>query len=392
MTPIRVLELRSVRGTGGGPEKTILAGAARSDPGRFAVTVCYIRDRRDEIFALDRVAADLGVDYVEVAERHSFDRGIWKQLRALVRDRHIDIVHAHEYKTDLLALLLARAEGVVPLSTVHGWSGASRRELLCYYPADRQILRRFPRVIAVSGAIKERLVRAGAAADRVKTVLNGIDATVFQRQAARVLPARAALGLAADALVVGAVGRLESEKRYDVLIDAVARLRRTRPDVRLVIAGKGSLGEALKAQAQTLGVGDACVFAGHCPDVTDIYHAMDLFAQSSDTEGTPNAVLEAMAFEVPIVATAVGGTQDLITDRVHGLIVPRRDPDALAAAMLETLADPRAAGTRVIAARRRVEGELSFDARMNAVERIYEELAALRKETPALWLPVREKR
>jgi glycosyltransferase involved in cell wall biosynthesis len=391
VTPIRVLELRSVRGTGGGPEKTILAGAARSDPRRFAVTVCYIRDRRDEEFALDRVASDLGVDYVEVVERHSFDRGIWKELRALVRDRHIDIVHAHEYKTDLLALLLARAGGVVPLSTVHGWSGASLRELLCYYPADRQILRRFPRVIAVSGAIKARLVRAGAVADRVTTVLNGIDATVFRRQAARAQAARAALGLAEDALVVGAVGRLESEKRYDVLIDAVARLHRTRPGVRLVIAGKGSLGETLKAQAQTLGVGDACVFAGHCPDVTDIYHAMDLFAQSSDTEGTPNAVLEAMAFEVPIVATAVGGTQDLITDRVHGLIMPRRDPDALVAAMLETLADPRATRTRVIAARRRVEEELSFDARMNAVERIYEELAALRKETPALWLPVREK-
>jgi glycosyltransferase involved in cell wall biosynthesis len=391
VTPIRVLELRSVRGTGGGPEKTILAGAARSDPRRFAVTVCYIRDRRDEVFALDRVASDLGVDYVEVVERHSFDRGIWKELRGLVRDRHIDIVHAHEYKTDLLALLLARAEGVVPLSTVHGWSGASLRELLCYYPADRQILRRYPRVIAVSGAIKARLVRAGAAADRVTTVLNGIDALVFQRQAARVQPARAALGLAEDALVVGAVGRLESEKRYDVLIDAVARLRRTRPGVRLVIAGKGSLGDALRAQAQTLGIGDACVFAGHCPDVTDIYHAMDLFAQSSDTEGTPNAVLEAMAFEVPIVATAVGGTEDLIADRVHGLIVPRRDPDALAAAMLETLADPRATRTRVIAARRRVEEELSFDARMDAVERIYEELAALRKETPAVWLPVREK-
>jgi len=71
--------------------------------------------------------------------------------------------------------------------------------------------------------------------------------------------------------------------------------------------------------------------------------------------------------------------------------MPRRDPDALAAAMLETLADPRATRTRVIAARRRVEEELSFDARMDAVERIYEELAALRKETPAVWLPVREK-
>jgi len=85
------------------------------------------------------------------------------------------------------------------------------------------------------------------------------------------------------------------------------------------------------------------------------------------------------------------GGEDLIADRVHGLIVPRRDPDALASAMLETLADPRATRTRVIAARRRVEEELSFDARMDAVERIYEELAALRKETPAVWLPVREK-
>src|SRR6185369_5453685 len=79
VTPIRVLELRSVRGTGGGPEKTILAGAARSDPARFAVTVCYIRDQRDGIFALDKTAADLGVDYVEVRERHSLDRAVWPE-------------------------------------------------------------------------------------------------------------------------------------------------------------------------------------------------------------------------------------------------------------------------------------------------------------------------
>src|SRR5436190_12996101 len=135
--PVRVLELRSVRGTGGGPEKTILAGAARSDPRRFAVTVCYIRDRRDDVFALDSVAAGLGVDYVEVIERHSFDRAIWPALRALVRSRRIDIVHAHEYKTDLLAWLLGRAEDVVPLSTVHGWSGGGVRETWLYYPADR---------------------------------------------------------------------------------------------------------------------------------------------------------------------------------------------------------------------------------------------------------------
>ena len=100
MTPIRILELRSVRGTGGGPEKTILLGAARSDPARFAVTVCYIRDARDEVFSIDKRAAAMGVDYEEVVERHSFDPSVLGAIGSLIRRRRIDIVHAHDYKTD----------------------------------------------------------------------------------------------------------------------------------------------------------------------------------------------------------------------------------------------------------------------------------------------------
>src|SRR4029078_10683902 len=115
--PVRVLELRSVRGTGGGPEKTILLGAARADPARFGVTVCYVRDLRDQLFEMDERARALGVDYVEIHERHSFDPAICRKLRALVRTQRIQIVHSHEYKTNLLAWLLARAENVIPLST-----------------------------------------------------------------------------------------------------------------------------------------------------------------------------------------------------------------------------------------------------------------------------------
>jgi hypothetical protein len=88
--------------------------------------VCYIRDRRDEVYALDRLAADMGVDYVEVHERHSFDRGIWPALRRLLRDRRIDTVHGHDCTTNLLAFLLARADGVVP-GTAHGWTGQTTR-------------------------------------------------------------------------------------------------------------------------------------------------------------------------------------------------------------------------------------------------------------------------
>ena len=85
--PVRVLELRSVRGTGGGPEKTILMGAAMADPRSTHVTVCYLRDRRDGIFAVDARARTARVDYVEVLERHSFDPGVWAALRRIIRDQ-----------------------------------------------------------------------------------------------------------------------------------------------------------------------------------------------------------------------------------------------------------------------------------------------------------------
>src|SRR5690349_9916704 len=115
----RVLELRSVRGTGGGPEKTILAGASRADK-RFAVTVCYLRDVRDRVFGIDERARQMPIDYVEIRERHSFDPTIGPALVRLVRDRGVDIVHAHDYKTGALALVLAQVTGIVPLATAHG--------------------------------------------------------------------------------------------------------------------------------------------------------------------------------------------------------------------------------------------------------------------------------
>jgi glycosyltransferase involved in cell wall biosynthesis len=373
-SPIRVLELRSVRGTGGGPEKTILLGAARTDPRQFAVTVCYIRDRRDDVFSLDHLARKLGVDYVQIFERHSFDRRIWPALRQLVRDRGIDIVHAHEYKTDVLALLLARAEGVAPLATAHGWTGHSPRETKIYYPADRFVLRRFPRVISVSGEIRDCLINSGADPAKVTTVLNGIDPALFKHHEGRAEQMRASFGFSADDIVIGSVGRLERQKRFDLLIETLARLRRAGLNVKLVIAGDGSLRSALTEAAEAWGVTDACVFAGHRPDVSDILHAFDVFVQSSDYEGTPNSVLEAMAVETPVVATTAGGTGELAHHGVHGLLVSPGDTVGLADAIRRTVDEPGQTAHRVAAARRRVEGELSFETRMRTVEQIYQEL------------------
>lgn len=379
--PLRVLELRSVRGTGGGPEKTILAGARRRTPG-IEVTVCYIRDARDAVFSIDRRAEGAGVDYLELRERHSFDWSVWSSLRQLIRSRQIDLVHAHEYKSDLLAFLVAKAERIVPLATAHGWTGHSARERRLYYPADKRILARYPKVIAVSGEIKSELVSRGADARRVEVVLNGIAPDVFWREASRRDMERRRFGLGADDVAIGAVGRLEPQKRFEVLIESFADLRRSHPSARLLIAGEGSQRQRLEEQIAQLGLGACCRLVGQVSDIVALHCALDVFVQSSDYEGTPNSVLEAMAMETPIVATAAGGTAELMTDGIHGLLVPGSDPELLRQALDRLLADPKGAASRAAAARARVESELSFDRRMQRVEDIYEELMTGRRDEP----------
>jgi glycosyltransferase involved in cell wall biosynthesis len=369
-----VLEFRCAEGVGGGPEKTILLGAGRADPRRHAVTVCYVRNEKDAGFDIDARAARLGLDYAEVRQHGPFDLRVLAAVRRLVRERGIDIVHAHDYKTDLLALVLARQEGVIPLATAHGWTGHTRRERWLYYPLDRRLLARFPRLIAVSGQIRAELVRAGAPPERVRVVLNGIDHIAFRRDPGLRRSARERFGLADGEWAIGAVGRLAPQKRFDVLLQAFARLRRRHLPVRLLVAGEGELRGALTAEVRRLGVDGACRFLGHVADVRPFHHALDVLAQASDYEGTPNAVLEAMALETPVVATDVGGTCELLAHGVHGLLVPPRDPEALAAGIEASLAERAAATLRAAAARARIEADLSFEARTRAVEAIYEEL------------------
>lgn len=380
--PVRVLELRSVRGTGGGPEKTILLGAALTDKRRAEIAVCYIRDARDGVFGIDAWAKSLGIPYLEVTERHSIDPAVLPALRQIVRDRRIDIVHAHDYKTDLLGLLLARLDGVIPLATAHGWTGHSWKEQRVYYPGDRWLLARYAQVIAVSEEIRQVLIASGARPERVTTVLNAIDPAKFRRDSAQEPSARAALGLPADAVVFGSVGRAEPQKRFDLLIEAFAAIARDR--AQLVIVGEGSSLAALRQQAERLGAAGARVhLLGHRTDVPMLHHAFDVFVQASDYEGTPNAVLEAMALGTPVVATRAGGTAEIAQDGLHGLLVNCGDRDGLARAMAALADDPARGRALAMAARQRVETELSFARRVATLEDIYDRLVRERVEKDA---------
>jgi glycosyltransferase involved in cell wall biosynthesis len=166
-------------------------------------------------------------------------------------------------------------------------------------------------MIAVSTQIRQELLSRGAAPDRVRVILNGIDHHAFQRDPALEQQIRAELGILPDDIVIGSIGRLEPQKRFDLLIEACAAARRQSPRLRLLIAGDGSLRHELEAVASRLLPAGACRLLGHRTDVVALHHAFDVYVQSSDYEGTPNAVLEAMALKRPSSRDA-GGTAEIV--------------------------------------------------------------------------------
>ena len=374
--PIRVLELRAVTGQGGGPEKTLLNGAAQADPLRLAVTLCFMRRPNPEPLWVKARAAQLGVDYVEIVDRHPLEPKTWPTLLRLVRDRGIHIVHSHDYKANFYARLLARHAEVAAVATAHGWTGSTLRELLLYYPADRRLLAGFAKVIAVSGEIGNRLIDAGADARRIEVLLNGIAPSTTAPPGSTRDELRAEWGFTRGERVIGTVGRLERQKRVDLLIEAFVAVRRLHAEARLLIVGEGDLGAALRRQAESAGVASDCRFLGYRHDVDRVLTGIDLYVQSSAYEGSANAVLEAMLVGAPVVATAVGGTAELLTHGVHGLLVDPGDLPGLQSAIEAVWSDPEAAARRARAAQERARGELSFARRERRLLEIYEDVLA----------------
>ena len=202
----------------------------------------------------------------------------------------------------------------------------------------------------------------------------GVDTARFApRDRAR---ARAALGLDAERHVVGTIGRLNAQKGHTYLLQAAERLAERRADIEWVIAGDGEVRARLEAEARLRGLEQHVRFLGHRSDVPEILAALDVFVLSSNFEGMCFAVAEALAVEVPVVATDVGGVSQSVVDGETGLLVPPRDPAALADA-IERLVDDGDEATRLgSAGRQRVEELYDLSEMAAATERLYARVLA----------------
>lgn len=378
---INVVHLRSSRGTGGGPDKTLLFSALEGDREAFNMHVVYLKSENDPDFDLEERAKKLGVEsFTAIGERSRFDLRAMKALLRLLRDKQADVLSCHCYKSDLYGLILSRFHPMKLLTTVHGpiaerahqWSRSNWKVRYLYDQLDYRLLRYFDHVIIVAETMRKAIVHYGVDPQRITCVRNAIDANYFSKAEGGDLRCR--FGIPAEAKVIGAVGRLDQQKDYPNLMAATRILVDEGHNVFCVVAGMGPQEQGLRQRVQALGLSQRFLFLGHFQDVREVFQMMDIYALSSITEGLPNTVLEAMAMEVPVVSTRVDGVAEVVDHQREALLVPSRDSTQLAAAIRRLLENPVLAQELSQAARARIERDFSFATRMRRVEGIYRNL------------------
>jgi glycosyltransferase involved in cell wall biosynthesis len=366
----------------GGAQENTLFCVAHQDRSRFAVGL--VAGRGGVLDDEARAIADADVRIVPWLRHpiHPFwDAVALARLAAHFRRERVHVVHTHSSKAGILGRLAARIAGVpVLVHTVHGWSFNDAQ-----HPAVRRVFTVLERAV---GSFTDRIVvvseadrRKGLALgigreDRYRLLRSGIDPTIYERPVVRREEVRAALGFAAEHTVVGMLACLKPQKAPLDFVEAAAAAHARNPALRFFIAGDGEMRPAVEARVRERGLDEVVRPLGWRRDVPDLLHAMDLFLLTSRFEGLPRAVLQAMAAGVPVVATAVDGTPEVVRDGETGVLVPPGDPCAAADRVLALAADPDARARYAARAREALSG--SFDIRMmvRQLEDLYIEVLA----------------
>lgn len=338
----------------------------RYDASRFEVGLCGLKGPEPA----SRLLEDQGIA-VHHLGRSRFDPRILRDLVALARRREARVLHVHGYAAANFGRLAARRVGAALVLHEHF---ADPRMPAYQALADRLLSGLTDRAIAVSESTRQFLVRQRhVPEERIRLIWNGAPLAEFSspdREAARAL--RRDLGVPEGAPVVGSIGRLSAQKGHRYLLDAAAQVLARRPEARFLIVGDGDLSEELKSQAALLGILPQVLFVGHRSDIPLVLGTIDVLCISSTYEGTPLTLFEAMASGKPIVSTAVDGCREVLKDGLTGVLVPPRDPGALAEALLRVL-DDGALREGLSGAARRASEQYDIGSCVSQMEALYDE-------------------
>jgi len=355
----------------GGPERQMIGLATALLPDVRTVFCLYRNRGKSQEFR--GKLEENGLEY------HVLDHDtphLWSMVSELakrLRSMSADVLCCHGYKADVVGLLATRRLGLPIVSVSRGWTWETWRVRL-YERLDRACLPRMDRVVCVSEGQAIKVRKAGVATGKVTTIRNAIGVERFARPD---LPARdelLAMFPRPPQRIVGSAGRLSPEKGFGVLVEAAAIVAAKDSGVAFIHFGDGRLRQSLEARIKELGIADRFVLTGFRGDLDRFLPHWDVLVLPSFTEGLPNVVLESYAAGVPVVATAVGGTPEVVADGVDGYLVPPGDPSALAGRILDILGMGVASKDMGRRGQDRIKTEFTFGAQAQRYRQLFRDL------------------
>ena len=370
-----VLHTRVVSGHGGGPEKTLLNSPRFLKELGYDSICVYFRDPADAGFqSIVARAEESKTPLIAVDDHGATDWRLLQRISKLLKTvANRDLIwHGHDYKSNLVGILLRRRHPMHVVSTVHGWVLKTWKTPL-YYAIDRWCLKRCEQVVCVSTDLHADCLKLGVPDAKLHLIDNAIDLEQYDRKLTTA-EAKHKLNLPDERWHLGAVGRLAPEKGFDYLIRAVAALTDAGVDVGLSILGDGPQQQELETLVSDLNLGDRVHLVGHVTNPKPYYESMDVYVLSSLREGLPNVLLEAMAYGIPLVATAVAGIPRLIDGESNGVLIPPSDAKSIADAITQLIHNPCDREKLGAGGRTTVEQRFCFQTRMTKIVDAYEQL------------------
>lgn len=366
---IRVLDLRDSPWVDG-PGRTILdCAVSLQNDGRFQFIIGTFSGgiAKSNVYADEAKKRGLGV--VVIKESSAFDWRVLRQVQSFISANNIDIVHTHDLRSNFFGLLGARMSGKPVVTTVHGWI-ANDNKGKAFVFADKFLLRFFDYIVAVSQRTANLLEKALIRPKKINVIHNAlkIDTYRLNRGDNRF---RKEIGVSPETTLIANIGRLSPEKGQLEFLQAGKLILRKYPTVRLVLIGIGPDQDKLRSFVDENQMGSAVTFAGFRKDMVCTYNSIDLVVQSSFTEGMPNVVLESLLMEVPVIATDVGGTAEIVTDGVTGILIKPRDIPELARKVESFLEEPERFRNMAKRGRTTIQNNFDHSTRAQKLAHVY---------------------
>lgn len=362
---LTVMHLRACNFVGG-PEKQILEHFARLDPQRFRpILGTYVDGTADP---LGDAAAALGFGVIRMHSLSPLNPSSIYQLSATLKQHRVDILCTHGYKPNILGCLAARLARIPTIAISRGWTWESPK-IRIYEALDRLFLRFADHVVAVSAGQQQKIIASGVRPDKVSVIHNAINLEKTAVSSATGL--RQQLGLPADARIIASAGRLSPEKNYATMIEVALQICSSHPQVYFMVFGEGFLRPELEQKIESTGLQGRFLLPGFRKDLQSLLPHIDIFMLPSFTEGLPNVALEAFANKKPIVASAVGGTPEVVQHGVSGFLTTPEDVAGMVAGIQQLITNPGLRDQMGMAGYQYVADHFGFEAQTRCYEKLY---------------------